>query len=146
MTKPHRNAFLLVVAVLLASSCSSELGRAPFADMAPQRITVDLDASKKVDFWVHLDVKYEGRQQLGFEIDLEQGGKQTGTTRCNAFDISTKMMAVETTVNGASSKRYRGKMRCSMSVREGGPTVFVVTPFADPRAGSLKTFDLVVKQ
>lgn len=137
---------LMIGLVSGAAGCAEEVGRIALPGSETKRLTLDLDATKEVDFWVELDVKYKGELMLGFEILLEQQGAKVAEAHCNALTPSTKVMSAETNFNGSHSKRYRGKMRCSVEVPKSGPTTVVVQPIAQPRPPELLKFELVVKQ
>jgi len=60
----------LVVLLLAASTaCGTEIGRVSFAGLGDGEARVIVDASKEIDFWTELDIKFTGQSRAGFELD-----------------------------------------------------------------------------
>ena len=134
-----------LVVFVCCLSCTEEIGRISFSKTQPQDYTVNLKEGD-LDFWVALDVEFENRQKLGYRIEAYQNGRLVDTQVCDAFDISTKMMSVETSFSGKVSKSYDGKMRCGMDILDPGAFKLAVTPLMEPKPLKLEKFDLVLKQ
>ena len=162
----------VLVAVMLLG-CGAELGRLNFADVGSAETELTLDAAKHVDFWTDLDltldedislassIMADAEVSLAYSISLYQGGELIKRVSCDpfdvsSFDISTKFKSMRISIRATRSFRYLGKMRCSTTLPNSGPTIVeAVLATVDPSDGSLVEMpdyfklaaaDLVIKQ
>lgn len=134
--------------VVLLAACGTEVGRVALPGEGSASTTATLKAGE-VAFWTDLDIEYEGDATLTYDITLEQGGKPVAKTTCDPLGpMSTKMSWVETNIGSKHSRRGKGKMGCTATVRAAGPTDAKVTlKFrAKPTTATLKKADVVLKQ
>ena len=172
----RRSLLILPVSALLTIvlvGCGTEVGRIPFDDIGEGRTEVMIDASKEVDFWTDLDLEKEedislaasilGEEQVSlvYSIALYQGGELVRRLACDPFDVSSfdldsKFKSVDVSLRTTRSFKYKGKMRCSISVPNSGAMVVeaALAP-VNPSDGSLVDLpdsfnlskaDLVIKQ
>ncbi len=161
------------MAAIALLGCGTELGRITFADVGSAETELALDSGKVVDFWTDLDltldedislagsIMADADISLAYSILLYQGGKLVKRVSCNPFDVSsfdfrTKFKSVRTSIRATRSFRYLGKMRCSTTLTNSGPTIVeAVLATVDPADGSLvempdyfklEAADLVIKQ
>ena len=158
---------------IVTLGCGTELGRLNFADVGSAETELTLDAGKEVDFWTDLsltlveDISLAGsimadsEVSLAYSIFLYQDGELVKRVSCDpfdvsSFDISTKFKSMRISIRATRSFRYLGKMRCSATLPNSGPTmVEAVLATVDPADGSsvempdyfkLAAADLVIKQ
>jgi hypothetical protein len=138
---------ILALTVALAA-CGKEAGRVPFAAEGAQNATMSLNKGE-VSFWTDIDVEYQGDAALAYTVTLVQNGAPAAQVTCDPLGrLPVKSTWVETNVGASHSRRGNGKMSCSATLPNGGPTeVRATLAFAKkPQTFSLKRADLVVKQ
>lgn len=143
-----RKHLILFLAVLACAACGSEKGRVAFTGEGASEATVDLKDAD-VAFWTDIDLEWQGTAELGYDVELVQGGTTVGKTTCNPLGhLSVKTSWTETNLGSAHSRHGMGKMDCTVSLPKGGATtVRAKLAFSEKRGTiTLRKADLVLKQ
>lgn len=139
--------FSLLVALMLAG-CGKELGRIPFTGEGAGEAQVTLTAGE-VRFWTDIDIEYEGAAAVGYQVELLQGGAVVANAACDPLgNLDIKTSSVQTNFGNSHTLSVNGRMSCTATVANGGPTtVKAAFAFAQKPANLvLRKADLVIKQ
>ena len=131
------------LAVMALAGCGTEVGRVPLSGEGSGTGKAKLQAGEVV-FWTDLDVDYEGDLGAAYDVKLTLGG-HTLSASCDPFDVNVKTKAVTTSFNGKHSKRYNGKMKCSVTAPSAGEAT-IETTFKAGGPAQFRKADLVIKQ
>jgi hypothetical protein len=129
-------------------ACGKEAGRVPFAAEGAQQATFNLTKGE-VQFWTDIDLEFQGDASLTYTVTLAQNGAPVNMVTCDPLGrLPMKTSWVETNVGPSHSRRGNGKMTCTATVPNAGPTeVRASLAFGQkPRSFTLRRADLVVKQ
>jgi hypothetical protein len=122
-------------------SCAKEVGRVETSATTAEMTLV----AKPVDVWVDLDVACMREPKVSVEVAVAQAGHETSRTVCDALDVTTKMLALETSLGNEVKKKYEGKMRCELAVPVAGTATVTVARNVSANCFA-KTLDVVLKQ
>lgn len=136
----------VVAAAMFVTACGKEITRVPLAGAGTGESTATLKEGD-VDFWTDIDIEYEQRPTVEYQIELVQDGVGVARATCNPLGrITTKGEWTEKNLGGSHSRLGDGKMVCSTTLAKGGPTTVKVTLTVEHATPTLRKADLIVKQ
>lgn len=137
---------LLIVATLLATGCTKEVGRVDFADAGTNGSYAPVPGGH-LDVWAKVDISFEDDVSAGYRVSLLESGKEIATSDCNPFDVTVKMGEMKTQFGKRQRLRYSGKTKCSFDVPPGSYDVVAQLVLPNrPASLEVRHLDLVFKQ
>ncbi len=114
-------ALALPALALCLGACGKEIGRIPLHDEGQGETVIHATAGKKLALWTALDVKYSGRLDARYDVELLQDGAVVGKVLCDPLDVNVKTSSVEKNFGGDHSISWNGKMKCELTPAKTGP-------------------------
>jgi hypothetical protein len=111
-----------VAVLLMLASCGKEAGRVPFRGEGSDMRTIMLKPGH-VAFWSVMDIEFEGKGELLYTIDLEQGGAKVASVTCDALGFhpaETNWSYMD--IGDRHQWRGNAKMDCHANLVSGGST------------------------
>jgi hypothetical protein len=145
----QRPLVVALFALAVLAGCGTEVGRIPFTAEGAGETQVTLKAESEVRFWTDLEIEYQGKVAINYQIELLQDGAVVAAATCNPLgNIDVKLKWVETNLNDSHSRSGSGRMQCSAKVPKTGPTTVKASLSFGSRPPGLilKRADLVLKQ
>jgi hypothetical protein len=137
---------ICLASAAILTGCGKEFDRIPAGAVQTYEKEISVEANSEIQFWVDLDVEYGEPFSFIYHIELYEGDKQVAVQDCDVMNVSMKIMALETKVNGRGHTRYQGKLNLKYKAPAAGKLKVKATPVINGELTRLGKCDLVFKK